>query len=82
MLGNYAKPSKFSLTTPSAVCFNIVDMLTQLADRLLSVGVYLDVYPGFPHAFGYFPELPSATKLERDLLEGIKKLMTGKLESI
>ncbi|ETS84354.1 hypothetical protein PFICI_02379 [Pestalotiopsis fici W106-1] len=40
-----------------------------------NVQVKLDVYPGFPHAFGYFPELPSARTLERDLLKAIREMI-------
>ncbi|KAK6197113.1 hypothetical protein LQW54_010908 [Pestalotiopsis sp. IQ-011] len=42
--------------------------------RQANVEVHIDVYPAFPHAFGYFPELPSAKMLEYDLLEAIREM--------
>lgn len=45
------------------------------ANALTSVPVKLDLYPGLPHAFGYFPELPQAAKNARDLLAGIESLL-------
>ncbi|PVH76797.1 Alpha/beta hydrolase fold-3, partial [Cadophora sp. DSE1049] len=44
------------------------------AKRLLEAGVpmKLDVYPGVPHAFGYFPELDAAKANARDLIQGLQ----------
>ncbi|KAI0168550.1 Alpha/Beta hydrolase protein [Pestalotiopsis sp. NC0098] len=43
--------------------------------RQANVDVHLDIYPGFPHAFGYSPELPSAKTLEHDLLKAIREMI-------
>ncbi|OAG43887.1 hypothetical protein AYO21_01739 [Fonsecaea monophora] len=49
------------------------------ADKLRAAGVpvKLDVYPGLPHAFGYFPKLTAARKNAEDLIAGIKWLLGG-----
>lgn len=36
------------------------------------VPLTVDVYPGLPHAFGYFPELPQAGQNAMDLVKAIK----------
>lgn len=35
----------------------------------------VDIYPGVPHAVGYFPELSAAAKNGADLLAGITLLL-------
>ncbi|KAI1615959.1 alpha/beta hydrolase fold-3 domain protein [Exophiala viscosa] len=49
------------------------------ADKLRNAGVpvKVDVYPGLPHAFGYFPKLTAAKKNADDLISGIKWLLAG-----
>lgn len=42
-----------------------------------SVPVKVDVYPGLPHAFGYFPSLQAAGKNAKDLIAGINWLLKG-----
>ncbi|KAL4805234.1 alpha/beta hydrolase fold-3 domain protein [Aspergillus unguis] len=46
-------------------------------DKLIDAGVdvTVDIYPGLPHAFGYFPELPSAKKNTEDLCRGISQIV-------
>lgn len=41
-----------------------------------SVPVKVDVYPGLPHAFGYFPMLSAAKKNGDDLVAGIDWLLS------
>ncbi|KIV78544.1 hypothetical protein PV11_06189 [Exophiala sideris] len=49
------------------------------ADKLREAGVpvKVDVYPGLPHAFGYFPKLTAAKKNADDLIAGIQWLLSG-----
>ncbi|KAH7141877.1 alpha/beta hydrolase fold-domain-containing protein [Dactylonectria macrodidyma] len=46
------------------------------AEKLRESGVQtkLDIYPGLPHAFGYFPELSAALKISQDLINAIQDL--------
>ena len=43
--------------------------------RAAGVPVRLDVYPGMPHGFGYFPEVAAARQNVLDLVKGIKFLL-------
>lgn len=43
--------------------------------RAANVPVQLDVYPGMPHGFGYFPEVAAARLNVLDLVKGIKFLL-------
>lgn len=44
-----------------------------------SVVTKVDIYPGLPHAFGYFPSLSASATLGKDLARGIKLINQGKL---
>ncbi|KAH6972188.1 Alpha/Beta hydrolase protein [Ilyonectria sp. MPI-CAGE-AT-0026] len=52
------------------------------ANKLKEAGVptRVDVYPGVPHAFYYFPSLTAAAKSSTDLLEAIGQLTKGELK--
>ncbi len=49
------------------------------AEKLKEAGVNvrLEIYPGLPHAFNFFPQLSASKKNAADLLEGIKWLACG-----
>lgn len=47
-----------------------------LAERFYSVPVKLDLYPGLPHGFGFFPELPQSGKNGADLIGGVMWLLS------
>ena len=40
-----------------------------------SVPVKVDIYPGLPHAFGYFPSLSASNKNAVDTVEAVKTLV-------
>ena len=37
------------------------------------------VYPGFPHGFSAFTELPASKKYREDMLNGLKDLIGGEI---
>ncbi|KAJ0277079.1 hypothetical protein COL922a_010975 [Colletotrichum nupharicola] len=51
------------------------------AAKLKDAGVptKVDIYPGLPHAFGYFPELSATPKFSIDVITAIVQLIGGNL---
>ncbi|KAI8297922.1 Versiconal hemiacetal acetate esterase [Colletotrichum sp. SAR11_240] len=51
------------------------------AAKLKDAGVptKVDIYPGLPHAFGYFPELSATPKFSIDVITAIVQLIEGNL---
>ncbi|KAF5004442.1 hypothetical protein FDECE_9080 [Fusarium decemcellulare] len=49
------------------------------AEKLKQAGVptKVDIYPGLPHAFGYFPELSAAARVSNDFITATKELVLG-----
>lgn len=52
-------------------------MILWNANTFTRVSVKLDVYPGLPHAFGYFPELPSAIAVQNDLIVAMREMIAA-----
>lgn len=46
-----------------------------------SITTKVDVYRGLPHAFGFFENLSATVKYEADLVDALKSLNSGTLDS-
>lgn len=59
----------------------VIILEASFANSLHSVATKIDLYPGLPHAFGYFPTLSATRTLASDLFSAIKQINEGNLHS-